>query len=87
MSDNKVFNAEEKAKLQHLMSEGLSVLAEIEALRGGLNDTVKAVAEEMDIKASVLNKAIRTAYKSNFHQTESEFELLENILDTVGRKV
>ena len=85
MSDTKVFNAEEKAKLKQLMSEGLSVLTEIETLNGGLKDTVKAIAEEMDIKPAVLNKAIKTAYKSSFHQTTTDFELLENILVTVGR--
>jgi hypothetical protein len=48
---------------------------------------VKAIAEEMDIKASVLNKAIKTAHKANFHQATEEYELLENILETVGRAV
>jgi len=85
MSDTKIFNPEEKAKLKHLMSEGLSVLSEIEVLSGGLKDTVKAIAEEMDIKPSVLNKAIKTAHKSTFHQTTTDYELLENILETVGR--
>jgi len=67
------------------MSEGLSVLGEIEILGGGLKDTVKAIAEEMDIKPAVLNKAIKTAHKSTFHQATTDFELLENILETVGR--
>lgn len=85
MPDTKVFNAEEKAKLKHLMSEGLSVMSEIETLNGGLNDTVKAIAEEMEIKPSVLKKAIKTAYKSSFHQATTDFELLENILEATGR--
>jgi len=85
MSDTKIFNPEEKAKLKHLMSEGLSVLGEIEILSGGLKDTVKAIAEEMEIKPAVLNKAIKTAHKSSFHSATSDFELLENILETVGR--
>jgi len=85
MSDNKIFNQEEKAKLKHLMSEGMSVLSEIEALSGGLADTAKAIAEEMDIKPGVLKKAIKTAYKSSFTQTTTDYELLENILETVGR--
>jgi len=85
MSDNKILNPEEKAKLKHLMSEGMSVLSEVETLSGGLKDTVKAIAEEMDIKPAVLNKAIKTAYKSTFHQATTDFELLENILDAVGR--
>jgi hypothetical protein len=85
MPDNKIFNPEEQAKLKHLMSEGIAVMSEIETLKGGLSDTVKAIAEEMEIKPGVLNKAIRTAYKSSFHQASSDFELLENILETVGR--
>lgn len=85
MSDTKVFNTDEQAKLKHLMTEGMTVLSEVEALTGGLADTVKAIAEEMDIKPSVLKKAIRTAYKSTFTQATTDYELLENILETVGR--
>lgn len=85
MSDNKVFNADEKAKLQHLIQEGIRVMDEVEILNGGLSDTVKAIAEEMDIKPAVLKRAIRTAFKSNFAQATDDYELLENILETVGR--
>ena len=85
MSDNKIFNQDEKAKLKHLMTEGMSVLSEVEALSGGLADTVKAIAEEMDIKPAVLKRAISTAYKSTFTRATDDYELLENILETVGR--
>ena len=85
MSDNKIFNQDEKAKLKHLMTESMSVLSDVEALSGGLADTVKAIAEEMDIKPAVLKKAIRTAYKSTFTKATDDYELLENILETVGR--
>jgi len=85
MSDNKIFNPEEKAKLKHLMTEGMSVLSEVEALNGGLADTIKAIAEEMDIKPSVLKKAVSVAYKSTFTKATDDFELLDNILNTVDR--
>jgi len=85
MSDNKIFNSEEKVKLQHLVNEGIRVKEELEILRGGLSDTVKSIAEEMEIKPAVLNKAINVAYKMNFHEQTDEFELLENILETVGK--
>ena len=85
MSDDKVFTPEEKNKLVHLLNEGLRVKAEVEILSGGLSDTVKAIAEEMEIKPGILNKAINVAYKSNFHQATDDYELLENILVTVGR--
>jgi len=82
---SKTFNSEEKAKLTHLVNEGCGVLGEIEVLRGGLTDTIKAIAEEMDVKPAVLKKAINTAYKSNFHQAQEDYDLLETILETVGR--
>ena len=85
MSDNKVFNQDEKNKLKHLMTEGMSVLSEVEALNGGLTDTIKAIAEEMDIKPAVLSRAVKTAYKSTFTKATDDFELLDNILNTVGR--
>ena len=46
---SKMFNAEQKAKLNQLVNEGIGILTEIEDLTGGLNDTIKAVAEEMEI--------------------------------------
>lgn len=84
MSD-KVFNSEEKAKLNSLITEGIGVLGEIEVMNGGLNDTIKAIADEMEIKPSILKKAIKTAYKSNFHIAKDDYDLLETILETVGR--
>jgi len=85
MSDDKIFTPEEKNKLTHLIQEGIRVMDEVEILNGGLSDTVKAIAEEMEIKPTVLKKAIRTAFKANFHQATDDYELLENILETVGR--
>ena len=46
--------------------EGVQVSQEIKDLREGLSDTVKAVAQELDMKTSVLNKAIRVAHKAEF---------------------
>jgi hypothetical protein len=39
----------------------------------------------MNIKSTVLKKAIRTAHKMEFGKTQKEQELLENILVTVGK--
>ena len=51
----------------------------------GLNDTVKAVAEELDIKPNILKKAIKLAHKSEFGREQQDHELLEQILTTVGK--
>lgn len=85
MSNDRVFTGEEKIKLQQVINEGMSVMHEVETLNEGLSDTIKAIAEELDIKPSVLKKAIRVAHKAKFTQESENHELLETILTTVGR--
>lgn len=85
MSSGRVFNQDEKTKLTQIINEGLSVMNEIETLNGGLTDTIKAIAEELDIKPSILKKAVKTAYKSSLTQTNQDHEDLNTILETVGR--
>jgi hypothetical protein len=82
---NRVFTAEQTAKLTQIINEGMQVTHEIETLTGGLNDTVKAVAEELDIKPNILKKAIKLAHKSEFGREQQDHELLEQILTTVGK--
>ena len=60
------YGAEEKAKLERLISEGSTVLREVEDLQEGLKETVKAVAEELQIKPSVINRAIKIAHKGDW---------------------
>ena len=81
----KNFNAEQTKKLNQVINEGMTVMHEIETLTGGLNDTVKAIAEELEIKPSVLKKAIRLAHKSEFGREQQDHELLEQILTSVGK--
>jgi hypothetical protein len=83
--DQTMFTNDQKLKLTQLINEGCQVMHEVETLNSGLSDTVKAVAEELNIKASVLKKAIKTAHKMEFGKTQKEQELLENILVTVGK--
>jgi DNA-binding MarR family transcriptional regulator len=85
MSNGRIFNPAEKTKLQQVINEGISVLNEVETLNGGLTDTIKAIAEELDIKPSILKKAVKTAYKSTLTQTNQDHEDLNTILETVGR--
>jgi len=39
----------------------------------------------MQIKPTVLKKAMRTAYKAEFEKVTDEYSELENILATVGK--
>ena len=85
MAFNRTFNAEEQARLKKLIDEGMQVSYEIDPLKEGLRDTVNAIAEEMDLKPGVLNKAIRIAHKASFQDEYDKFDELETILETVGR--
>ena len=82
---SRVFTAEQKAKLTQIINEGMQVMHEIETLNGGLSDTIKAIAEEMEIKPNMLKKAIRIAHKAEFGKEQQDHELLETILTTVGK--
>jgi hypothetical protein len=83
--DTRTFSAEQEAKLTQLINEGMQVMHEVETLSGGLNDTVKAIAEELEIKPAVLKKAIKIAHKAEFGKAQQDHELLETILTTVGK--
>jgi hypothetical protein len=82
---NRVFTAEQTAKLTQIINEGSQVMHEIETLTGGLNDTIKAVAEEIEVKPAILKKAIKLAHKAGFGQEQSDYELLEQILTMTGK--
>ena len=85
MNDTKIFNPEQKAKLTQLINEGMGVMTEVEVLNEGLNDTIKAVAEELQVKPSILKKAVKIAHKSKFGETQADHDELTTILETVGR--
>jgi len=81
---SKVFGDPEKAKIRQIVSEGMTVLQEIQDLTEGLNETIKAVAEELDVKPSVIRKAIKIAQKDQWDQVYREFDDLETIVDISG---
>ena len=85
MAFNKTFNTEEVARLKRLIQEGDQVLYEVDALQVGLRETVKAIAEEMDLKPAVLMKAVKIAHKAKFQDEFDKFDELETILESVGK--
>ena len=82
---SRAYGPEEKAKLEKLINEGSLVLREVEDLQAGLKDTVKAVAEELQIKPAVINKAIKIAHKGNWQDHNEDWEEVEAILDITKR--
>lgn len=79
------FNPEERAKLKSLMTESMGVMTEIEVLSGGLNDTISAIAEEMQIKPALLKKAIKMAQKRDFDKAREDLDMIESILNSTDK--
>jgi hypothetical protein len=80
----------DKIKLQSLINDGVQVMIDVANLKEGLKETVEAVADELDIKKNVLNKAIAIAFKRSQNKdklTESREELdeVEQILMAAGK--
>ena len=84
-ANSRMYTSEQRNKLAQLFTESLAVMQEVEDLSAGLSDTIKAVAEEMEIKPSLLKKAINIARKSKFTETNEDHDTVIDILETVGR--
>jgi len=83
---DRVISQEQKAKLTQIVNEGTAIMQEIDDLNEGLSETIKAIAEEMEIKPAILKKAIKTAQKGTYQNQSDDFDTLDTILDAVGRK-
>jgi hypothetical protein len=73
------------SRLRQLVTDGCQVFQEIEDLNEGLSETVKAIAEELDIKPAQLKKVIKIAFKATLADEREKFEELEDILSAIGR--
>ena len=81
----KNFNDSEKQKLIQIISQGSQVLGEVDDLRSGLRDTVKSIAEELELKPALINKAISIAHKGNYQNLSDEMYTLDSILTAAGK--
>lgn len=75
---------DDKQKLKQVISEGVKIMQEIEDLKGGLRDTVKAVATQLEVKPKVINRAIRAALKADIDVNKDELDTVEEILHVTG---
>ena len=76
----KTLNTEEQAKVKHVIESGIKVKQEVKDLSEGLRDTVKAVAEELEIKPALLTKAISVAFRESLDAEKQDIEELEELL-------
>ncbi len=82
----KVFTPDETAKITQVINDGIKVKQEVKDLSEGLRDTVKAVADELEIKPANLNKAINMAFKESISAEREDFEDVEHLL-AVAKKI
>lgn len=82
----RMFSSEETAKIKKLFTEGIQVMSEVAALNEGLTETIKAIAEELDMKPATLKKAIKIAYKNEFEKEQNAFTEVEEVLEVAGRR-
>ena len=79
------FNDEEKQKLIQIISQGSQVLGEVDDLKSGLRDTVKSIAEELELKPALINKAISIVHKGNYQNLSDDMDTLDSILTAAGK--
>ena len=77
-------SAENVVRLKQLIKDGVQVLQECEDLKQGLGETVKAIAEELDVKPAILNKLIKTCQKGTMNDHREDFEELEELYKAGG---
>ncbi len=80
----RMFSGDEKLKIKKLFAEGIQVMGEVNALNEGLTETIKAIAEELDMKPGVLKKALRIAYKNKFADEQDALTEVEEVLQVAG---
>ena len=88
MTSDKVFNQDEKLKLTQIINEGMTVMQEVEDLTAGLNETVKAIAEEFEIKPGLLVDplSVYLALSNDILNNPDQKEFTYQVVDQEGVK-
>ncbi len=72
------------ARLKQLIADGVSVLQECEDLKAGLSDTVKSIAEELEVKPGQLNKLIKICQKGKMNDHRDDWDEIEELYKAGG---
>ena len=75
---------ENTARLKQLVKEGVQILQECEDLKSGLSDTVKSVADEMEVKPAIINRLIKDVQKNKMNDRREDHEILEELYKIAG---
>jgi len=75
---------ENVSRLKQLVADGVQVLQECEDLKQGLSETVKAIAEELEVKPAQLNRLIKAVQKGTMNDQREAFDELEELYKAGG---
>lgn len=75
---------ENVARLKQLVVDGGQIFQECDDLHAGLKDTVKSIAEEMEIKPAIINKMIKDVYKNKINDRREDHEIMEELIKIAG---
>lgn len=83
-------SSNDKTKVRELIDQGVQVLHDVKNLKEGLNETVVAISEELEIPKTILNKAIKVAFKMSENRDEladgrEELDAVEELLQLAGK--
>ena len=67
------------SRLKQLVADGVQVMQEVEDLKEGLSDTVKAIAEELEVKPSQLTKLIKIHQKGEMNDKREAWDEMEEL--------
>jgi hypothetical protein len=75
---------ENVARLKQLVKDGVQVMQECEDLKQGLSETVKAVADELEVKPAIINRLIKDVQKNKMNDRREDHETLEELYKAAG---
>jgi hypothetical protein len=82
---NNTLTPEDTKKLKRVIDEGLKLTQDVKDMKEGFKDVVKAVAEELQLKPQIINRAIAAAFKASLEEDKEAMNEVEEILAAVGR--
>lgn len=75
---------ENVARLKQLVKDGVQVLQECEDLQDGLKETVKSIADELEVKPAIINRLIKDVQKNKMNDRREDHETLEELYKAAG---
>ena len=75
---------ENVARLKQLVSDGVQVLQECEDLKIGLNETIKSIADELEVKPGQIKKLISLVQKNKMNDARDDWDEVEEMYKQAG---